>query len=228
MSIDASAERARHLSGYGENERARRRFSRIHPRSNAMKRLSALLIAVLLLACGRWGSHELPLRFTKAWVTGTAEVARSGEQGIPVTVRLRLGDVEAFAREFQIREPFALPCQNVRLLYRPDPKAAPRVLQPRWSHAGPLWSDEPNVCFHASVEWVWRVLIVERRGELPLDVNGRLVLVTGESSAATDGEISIVVLRQRSAPEDFAPSSNGDPVERFIVARSQWLPLGRR
>lgn len=190
-----------------------------------MKRLSLVLLVVLLAdGCDRWSTRQVPLQFSRKWVTGEAEVARPDANGIPVTIRLRLSDADAFGKEFQIREPFVLPCQRVRLIYRNTPQSAPQVLQTKWSHAGHLWSEDPELCFHSSVEWVWRVLIARERGELPLDVDGRLVLISGEKRASTE-EIAIVVLRQPRSREDFIQQADGDEVDRFVLTRSQWLPL---
>ena len=190
-----------------------------------MKRLPLLLLLLLLGDCGPLGARRIPLQFTKTWVAGEAELARAGANGVPVTIRIRLGDPEAFAREFNLREPVALPCQQVRLLYRNTPQSAPQVLQPKWSHAGALWSDTPELCFHSGIEWVWRVLIAGERGDLPLDVDGRLVLISGEKEIAK-AEIAVVVLRIPRSTEDFNRYF-GEGMDAFILARSQWLPLGR-
>lgn len=183
------------------------------------------LLALLLAACDGWGTRLVPLQFTKPWVAGTADVARRGDHGVPVDVHLRLGDADAFLREHHLDNPIiAFPCHKVRLLYRSSPRET-RVLQPRWSHAPELWSDNPEICFQTSADWNWRVLIVPKRGELPLDVDRRLVLVTGEELTDTS-EIAVAVLRKPRS-EDYNNAPEGDPVLRFVVAQSQWIRLGR-
>jgi hypothetical protein len=188
-----------------------------------MKHSPLILLFLIFLGCKQWRTNEVRLQFTKKWVTGEAEVSRD-KNGIPVTIHLRLGDAETFGKEFNIREPFALPCQQVRLLYRNTPQSTPEILQPKWSHAGPLWSYEPELCFHVSVECVWRVLIGRERGTLPLDVNGRLVLISG-GKVASPGQIAVILARKPETPEDFARAIRGD-VDHFVVARSQWFTLG--
>lgn len=190
-----------------------------------VKRLSLLLVFLVIADCGPLGSRKVPLRFTKTWVAGEAEVDRARANAVPVTIRIRLGDRAAFAKEFNLREPFALPCQQIRLLYRHTPQSAPQFLQPKWSHAGALWSDAPQLCFQASVEWTWHLLIAGERGDLPLDVDGRLVLISGEKESS-QAEVAVVVLRIPWSSEDFNQQFS-EGFDAFTLARSQWLPLGR-
>jgi hypothetical protein len=106
-----------------------------------MKHAPLMLLFLLFFGCEQWRTNKVPLQFTKKWVTGEAEVSRDSN-GIPVTIHLRLGDAETFGKEFNIREPYALPCQQVRLLYRNTPQRLPRY----FSRNGHM----PVLCGHTS------------------------------------------------------------------------------
>jgi hypothetical protein len=188
-----------------------------------MKRLPFLLL--LVLSCGQWGAHTVPLQFTTKSFTGEAAVERPDANGIPVTIHLRLGHPEAFGNDFNLSPMVGFPCQEIRLLYRRTPQSAPRFLQTEWADHSVMWSEHPQVCLNVGIEAVWRVSIARERGELPLDVDGRLVLITHEEQTSAE-EISVVVIRIRRSSEDFDKESR-EGIDAFVVARSQWLPLVR-
>jgi hypothetical protein len=173
-----------------------------------MKRLAFMLVLVAA-AC----DQQAPLRFDKTWVAGEMTAARRDANSTAVTIQLRLGDAEAFGKEFHIRPPLGFQCQNVRLVYRNTPQSDPRILTTQWSHSGWLHTSEPQVCLHRGVDWQWQVLLAHERGELPLDLDGRLVLITGEEPNPRE-EIAVVVLRRELQPTE--------------AARSEWVPLRRR
>ncbi len=178
-----------------------------------------------MVCCGQWGVRDVPLQFTKKWVGGDAQFGRRDASGGPVTIRLRLANAEAFANEFNTRAPFGLTCHEVRLLYRNTPDAAPKFLTTRWADSTVIWSPYPQVCLYAGLESSWNLLIVRERGELPLDIDGRLVLVSGAQDESR-AEVAVTLLRIRRSSEDFDREGR-EGLGPFIVARSQWLPLRR-
>ena len=190
-----------------------------------MKRFALFLLLLPCLGCQQWGTRQVPLQFSKKWVAGDAEIGRRGKAGVPVTIRLRLGDEETF------QKPLGMPCHRVQLRYRQTPAGASKILGPNWSHLGFLLSHEPKLCFQGTTEWLWYLLIVPERtlperGELSPVVDGRLVFVTQREPTATE-EISVIVLTIPQTSDDWDKQSReGD--EPFIVARSQWLPIGTR
>jgi hypothetical protein len=187
------------------------------------RRVVALIgIALLCAACGG-GGRSVPLRFTKAWATGRVDLAPPRNTGQPVTIALRLGDAAAFAKEFQLAPPRSFPCQQVSLLFRSSPSSPPQVLWTRWADSSTIWSSEPQVCLHAGLETQWHVLIVRERGDLPLDVDGQLVLVTGGSSNTTP-EIAVRISRVPKSPAEIARAAGGE-VNAFVAAESQWVSL---
>ena len=191
-----------------------------------MKR-SLLILALLLMGCGQWRTHDVPLQFTKKWIAGVAEVSAPDANGVNVTIRVRLADAEAFANEFNIEPPHGFPCQNIRLIYRHTHRSAPRALRTGRTDSSRLWTSEPEVCLHGGLESAWRVLVARGRRDLEQDINDPVVLISDAGSEASE-EIAIEVLRKRTAPADFIQPENGDPIDRFVIARSQWLPLRKR
>lgn len=189
-----------------------------------MKRLMFSLL-LLVLSCGQLGAHRVPLQFTKKSFAGEANVERPGAKGTPVTIHLRLGDPEVFGTDFNLSPMAGFPCQEIRLLYRKTPQSAPRFLQTEWADHSVMWSEHPQVCLNVGIEAVWRVSIARERGELPLDVDGRLVLITREEQTSAE-EIAVVVIRIRRSSEDFDREFR-EGIDTFIVTRSQWLPLRR-
>jgi hypothetical protein len=79
------------------------------------------------------------------------------------------------------------------------------------------------LCFYATTEWKWNVLIAAKRREMRPAVDGRLVLITGEE--IPDGaEIAVELLTIPRSSQDFDKLSR-QGAEAFVVARSEWLSL---
>lgn len=192
-----------------------------------------LLFAVAgLLACNRAGQPgegefvTRPLAFREQWIAGTLsydrESARTPAGELPLTVLLEIRNPDATIDELKLGTLSNAPCLQVRLLYRPRPDAPEREVQANAYHSPEIWSAAPMACFYVGLEWSWKLLLRSPGPSAQITNDGRLVVVTNEPRSSTE-QFSILVTRRPQTQQEFIDYQ--DHLDRFTVARSEWVSL---
>src|SRR5258708_11223260 len=168
---------------------------------------------------------SVPLRFPSPWLRGAlvydAAKARSITEALPLTVSLELGDVPSALAELQTGPIPKEPCYQVRLLYRRDRTAPPRVITPGAFDLPVFFSEAPTVCLEVGAVWSWRALLVRQRNVTSSDLNGRLAhMTTGEGRSAGE-EFAVQLTRRPQSAVEFREYP--DNLEQLAVARSAWI-----
>lgn len=185
-----------------------------------------LLVLVSQVACGRSGEANSPLPFPERWVRGSLtwdrRAAPQSGDALPLTVSLELADPSAM-RALGVGPGSPRPCYAVRLLHRRAPDEPARVVGVATTDLSALWTESPQVCFHVGMKWSWQLLLQSKPGApgSPM-AGGRMVVVAGER--APSEQFAVILTRQPKTQQEYLEYRD---YERFTVARSEWVSLGR-